>query len=135
MYQPSLSLVVFAQMQQMVNSDSRFTSSQQPMEAALGPRSQSGMSQQSQLSTINQSQLGVSGNSVTHNSPSPPGSKSATPSPSSSAHEDENEDGLRVRKKMSVYSHTPDSVSHISTCRQWIMLCVIIEAFNQLPHC
>ncbi|XP_040912236.1 thymocyte selection-associated high mobility group box protein TOX isoform X2 [Toxotes jaculatrix] len=56
-------------MQQMVNSDSRFTSSQQPIEAALGPRSQSGMSQQK--------------------------SKSATPSPSSSAHEDENDDGLR----------------------------------------
>ncbi|XP_045908058.1 thymocyte selection-associated high mobility group box protein TOX isoform X2 [Micropterus dolomieu] len=83
-------------MQQMVNSDSRFTSSQQPIEAALGPRSQSGMSQQSQLSTINQSQLGLSGNSVTHSSPSPPGSKSATPSPSSSAHEDENDDGLRL---------------------------------------
>ncbi|XP_075935659.1 thymocyte selection-associated high mobility group box protein TOX [Anarhichas minor] len=83
-------------MQQMVNSDSRFTSSQQPIEAALGPRSQSGMSQQSQLSTINQSQLGLSGNSVTHNSPSPPGSKSATPSPSSSAHEDDNDDGLRL---------------------------------------
>nr|XP_046263704.1 thymocyte selection-associated high mobility group box protein TOX isoform X2 [Scatophagus argus] len=83
-------------MQQMVNSDSRFTSSQQPMEAALGPRNQSGMSQQSQLTTVNQSQLGQSGNSVTHNSPSPPGSKSATPSPSSSAHEDENDDGLRL---------------------------------------
>ncbi|KAI3375347.1 hypothetical protein L3Q82_021840 [Scortum barcoo] len=83
-------------MQQMVNSDSRFTSSQQPIEAALGPRNQSGMNQQSQLSTINQSQLGLSGNSVTHNSPSPPGSKSATPSPSSSAHEDENDDGLRL---------------------------------------
>uniref|UniRef100_A0A3B4XQB8 Thymocyte selection-associated high mobility group box n=1 Tax=Seriola lalandi dorsalis TaxID=1841481 RepID=A0A3B4XQB8_SERLL len=87
--------LVFAQMQQMVNSDSRFTSSQQPIEAALGPRSQSGMIQQSQLSTIKQSQLGLSGNSITHNSPSPPESKSATPSPSSSAHEDENDDGLR----------------------------------------
>ncbi|CAN9503414.1 unnamed protein product [Ophioblennius macclurei] len=86
-------------MQQMVNSDSRFTSSQQPIEAALGPRSQSGMSQQSQLSTINQSQLSLSGNSVTHNSPSPPGSKSATPSPSSSAHEDDNDDGLRGEKR------------------------------------
>uniref|UniRef100_A0A3Q3IYN1 HMG box domain-containing protein n=2 Tax=Monopterus albus TaxID=43700 RepID=A0A3Q3IYN1_MONAL len=82
-------------MQQMVNSDSRFTSSQQPIEAALGPRGQSGLSQQSQLSTINQSQLGLSGNSVNHNSPSSPGSKSATPSPSSSAHEEENDDGLR----------------------------------------
>ncbi|XP_054624341.1 thymocyte selection-associated high mobility group box protein TOX isoform X3 [Dunckerocampus dactyliophorus] len=74
-------------MQQMVNSDSRFTSGQPPMEAALGPRNQ--------LSTINQSQLGLSGNSVTHSSPSPPGSKSATPSPSSSAHEDDNDEGLR----------------------------------------
>lgn len=82
-------------MQQMVNSDSRFTSSQQPIEAALGPRNQSGLSQQSHLSTINQSQLG--GNAVTHNSPSPPGSKSATPSPSSSAHEDDNDDGLKVK--------------------------------------
>lgn len=86
-------------MQQMVNSDSRFTSSQQPIEAALGPRSQSGMNQQNQLSTINQSQLGLSGNSITHNSPSPPGSKSATPSPSSSAHEDDNDDGLRGEKR------------------------------------
>ncbi|KAM9789553.1 thymocyte selection-associated high mobility group box protein TOX [Neosynchiropus ocellatus] len=83
-------------MQQMVNSDSRFNSSQQPIEAALGPRSQSGLTQQGQLSTINQSQLSLGGNSVTHNSPSPPGSKSATPSPSSSAHEDDNEDALRV---------------------------------------
>ncbi|XP_061550253.1 thymocyte selection-associated high mobility group box protein TOX isoform X3 [Phycodurus eques] len=82
-------------MQQMVNSDSRFTSSQQPIEAALGPKNPSGMTQASQLSTINQSQLGLSGNSVTHNSPSPPGSKSATPSPSSSAHEDDNDDGFR----------------------------------------
>ncbi|XP_068455562.1 thymocyte selection-associated high mobility group box protein TOX isoform X2 [Clinocottus analis] len=94
-------------MQQMVNSDSRFTSSQQPIEAALGPRSQSGMSQQSQLSTINQSQLGLSGNSVTHHSPSPPGSKSATPSPSSSAHEDDNDDGLRL---VSVAEKRPASV-------------------------
>ncbi|KAM6918941.1 thymocyte selection-associated high mobility group box protein TOX isoform 1-T1 [Xenentodon cancila] len=86
-------------MQQMVNSDSRFTSSQQPIEAALGPRSQSGASQQSQLSTINQSQLVLSGNSATHNSPSPPGSKSATPSPPSSAHEDDNDDGLRGEKR------------------------------------
>ncbi|CAL8276932.1 unnamed protein product [Lota lota] len=78
-------------MQQMVNSDSRFTSSQQPIDAALGPRSQSGLGQQGQLTTINQSQLGL----ATHNSPSPPGSKSATPSPSSSVHEDENDDTLR----------------------------------------
>ncbi|XP_027877332.1 thymocyte selection-associated high mobility group box protein TOX isoform X2 [Xiphophorus couchianus] len=86
-------------MQQMVNSDSRFTSSQQPIKAALGPRSQSGLSQQNQLSTINQSQLGMNGNPATHNSPSPPGSKSTTPSPPSSAHEDDNDDGLRGEKR------------------------------------
>ncbi|CAL8347082.1 unnamed protein product [Merluccius merluccius] len=85
-------------MQQMVNSDSRFTTSQQPIDAALGPRSQSGLGQQGQLTTINQSQLGL----ATHNSPSPPGSKSATPSPSSSVHEDENDDTLRV-----THTHTP----------------------------
>uniref|UniRef100_A0A087XFJ3 Thymocyte selection-associated high mobility group box n=1 Tax=Poecilia formosa TaxID=48698 RepID=A0A087XFJ3_POEFO len=83
-------------MQQMVNSDSRFASSQQPIKAALGPRSQSGLSQQNQLSTINQSQLGMNGNPVPHNSPSPPGSKSTTPSPPSSAHEDDNDDGLKL---------------------------------------
>ncbi|KAM9791754.1 thymocyte selection-associated high mobility group box protein TOX isoform X1 [Syngnathus typhle] len=82
-------------MQQMVNSDSRFTSSQQPIEAALGPKNPSGVNQAAQLSTINQTQLGLGGNSVTHNSPSPPGSKSATPSPSSSVHEDDNDDGFR----------------------------------------
>ncbi|KAF7222834.1 thymocyte selection-associated high mobility group box protein TOX isoform X1 [Nothobranchius furzeri] len=86
-------------MQQMVNSDSRFTSSQQPIKAALGPRSQSGLNHQNQLSTINQSQLGMNGNIVTHNSPSPPGSKSTTPSPPSSAHEDDNDEGLRGEKR------------------------------------
>lgn len=101
--EPSLVPLLSTQMQRMVNSDSRFTSSQQPMEAALGPRSQ----QQGPLSTINQSQLGVSGNSVTHSSPSPPGSKSATPSPSSSAHEDDNEDGLRVKTQR---THTHSSL-------------------------
>ncbi|XP_061926772.1 thymocyte selection-associated high mobility group box protein TOX-like isoform X1 [Entelurus aequoreus] len=80
-------------MQQMVNSDSRFTSSQQPIQAALGPRSQSGAGQ---LATINQSQL-------THNSPSPPGSTSATPSPSSSPHQDDHDDNLRVAN--SFYHH------------------------------
>ncbi|XP_061746603.1 thymocyte selection-associated high mobility group box protein TOX-like [Nerophis ophidion] len=73
-------------MQQMVNSDSRFASSQQPVQAALGPRNQSGAGQ---VSSIHQSQLA-------HNSPSPPASTSATPSPSSSPHLDHHEDaGLR----------------------------------------
>uniref|UniRef100_A0AAY5JYF3 HMG box domain-containing protein n=1 Tax=Esox lucius TaxID=8010 RepID=A0AAY5JYF3_ESOLU len=96
-------------MQQMVNSDSRYNS-HQPMEA-LRPRSQSGMGHQSQLTTINQSQLnaqlGLSVNSVTHNSPSPPGSKSATPSPSSSVHEDDNEEAIKQGEKRPAAVETP----------------------------
>ncbi|MEE6463916.1 hypothetical protein FKM82_006100 [Ascaphus truei] len=63
---------------------------------------QSGMMQHGQLTTINQSQLSaqlglnMGGNNVTHNSPSPPGSKSATPSPSSSVHEDEVDDTAKI---------------------------------------
>uniref|UniRef100_A0AAY4B1N7 HMG box domain-containing protein n=1 Tax=Denticeps clupeoides TaxID=299321 RepID=A0AAY4B1N7_9TELE len=83
-------------MQQMVNSDSRY--SHLPMEA-LRPRGQSGMVPQGQHATINpsqvNSQLGLGG---THGSPSPPESKSATPSPSSSVHEDDGEDSLKVRR-------------------------------------
>ncbi|KAM4705956.1 thymocyte selection-associated high mobility group box protein TOX isoform 3-T3 [Rhinophrynus dorsalis] len=63
---------------------------------------QSGMMQHSQLTTINQTQLSaqlglnMGGNNVAHNSPSPPGSKSATPSPSSSVHEDEVDDAIKI---------------------------------------
>uniref|UniRef100_A0A670Y3C3 Thymocyte selection associated high mobility group box n=1 Tax=Pseudonaja textilis TaxID=8673 RepID=A0A670Y3C3_PSETE len=72
-----------------------------PQIAAMRPRvqpgdmRQPGIMQHGQLTTINQSQLSaqlglnMGGNNVPHNSPSPPGSKSATPSPSSSVHEDE----------------------------------------------
>ncbi|KAM9845436.1 thymocyte selection-associated high mobility group box protein TOX [Aulostomus maculatus] len=74
-------------MQQMVNSDSLFTSRQQPL-AAPGPRSQSAIHPQSHLPTSTQPHPG------THDSPSPPTSKSATPSPPSSAQEDD-DDGLR----------------------------------------
>ncbi|XP_029447210.1 thymocyte selection-associated high mobility group box protein TOX isoform X1 [Rhinatrema bivittatum] len=63
---------------------------------------QQGMMQHGQLTTINQSQLStqlglnMGGNNVSHNSPSPPGSKSATPSPSSSVHEDEGDDSSKI---------------------------------------
>lgn len=63
---------------------------------------QSGMIQHGQLTTINQSQLSgqlglnMGANNVPHNSPSPPGSKSATPSPSSSVHEDEGDETSKV---------------------------------------
>ncbi|XP_028356458.1 thymocyte selection-associated high mobility group box protein TOX isoform X3 [Physeter macrocephalus] len=80
-----------------------------PQMAAMRPRGQPaelrqqpGMMQHGQLTTINQSQLSaqlglnMGGSSVPHNSPSPPGSKSATPSPSSSVHEDEGDDTSKV---------------------------------------
>ncbi|XP_043921416.1 thymocyte selection-associated high mobility group box protein TOX isoform X2 [Protopterus annectens] len=63
---------------------------------------QSGMMPPGQLTTINQSQLSaqlglnMGGNNVPHNSPSPPGSKSATPSPSSSVHEDEVDETVKM---------------------------------------
>ncbi|XP_064410469.1 thymocyte selection-associated high mobility group box protein TOX isoform X1 [Latimeria chalumnae] len=63
---------------------------------------QSAIMQHGQLTTINQSQLSaqlglnVGGNTVPHNSPSPPGSKSATPSPSSSVHEDEGDESSKM---------------------------------------
>ncbi|XP_029464397.1 TOX high mobility group box family member 3 isoform X2 [Rhinatrema bivittatum] len=56
----------------------------------------------SQLTTINQSQLSVQlglnlgGASLPHTSPSPPASKSATPSPSSSVNEEDADDANRV---------------------------------------
>ncbi|XP_030631781.1 thymocyte selection-associated high mobility group box protein TOX [Chanos chanos] len=85
-------------MQQMVNSDSRYVG--HPQVDTVRARVQSGMVPQNQLTTINQSQLntqlGLNGNNGTHGSPSPPESKSATPSPSSSVHEDENDDALKM---------------------------------------
>lgn len=112
----------------MVNSDSRFTCSQQPIKAALGPRSQSGLNHQNQLSTINQSQLGLNGNSVNHNSPSPPGSKSTTPSPSSSAHEDDNDDGLRVNKTNTHSTHKCTQTQNLLTV--WVILSYFTKLYT-----
>ncbi|XP_056600498.1 thymocyte selection-associated high mobility group box protein TOX isoform X1 [Triplophysa dalaica] len=85
-------------MQQMVNSDSRYGG--HPQVETLRPRVQSGMVPQGQLTTINQSQLntqlGLNSNNGTHGSPSPPESKSATPSPSSSVHEDDADDAVKI---------------------------------------
>lgn len=88
-------------MQQMVNSDSRYGG--HPQVDTLRPRVQPGMVPQGQLTTINQSQLntqlGLNSNNGTHGSPSPPESKSATPSPSSSVHEDDADDAAKVREE------------------------------------
>lgn len=83
--------------------------SSHPQMAAMRPRAQpadirqqAGMMQHGQLTTINQSQLSaqlglnMGASSVPHNSPSPPGSKSATPSPSSSVHEDEGDESSKI---------------------------------------
>ncbi|XP_002758981.1 thymocyte selection-associated high mobility group box protein TOX isoform X1 [Callithrix jacchus] len=83
--------------------------SSHPQMAAMRPRGQPadirqqpGIMPHSQLTTINQSQLSaqlglnMGGSNVPHNSPSPPGSKSATPSPSSSVHEDEGDDTSKI---------------------------------------
>uniref|UniRef100_A0A8V0XJ56 Thymocyte selection associated high mobility group box n=1 Tax=Gallus gallus TaxID=9031 RepID=A0A8V0XJ56_CHICK len=97
-------------MQDLRNTEGAQYSSH-PQMATMRPRvqpadiRQPGMMQHGQLTTINQSQLSaqlglnMGGNNVPHNSPSPPGSKSATPSPSSSVHEDEGEDSSKVYKK------------------------------------
>ncbi|KAI5099325.1 thymocyte selection-associated high mobility group box protein TOX [Silurus meridionalis] len=94
------------QMQQMVNSDSRYGG--RPHGDALRPRLMSGMVPQGQLTPGNQSQLGTqpamsgnggnNGNSGARGSPSPPESKSATPSPSSSVHEDDADEALYKKK-------------------------------------
>ncbi|KAM9302347.1 TOX high mobility group box family member 3 isoform 2-T2 [Gastrophryne carolinensis] len=60
-----------------------------------------GIMSQSQLTTINQSQLSaqlglnIGGTTIPHTSPSPPASKSATPSPSSSVNEEDIDDTSR----------------------------------------
>ncbi|XP_064191879.1 TOX high mobility group box family member 3-like isoform X2 [Anguilla rostrata] len=62
----------------------------------------SAMMSGNQLTTINQSQLSaqlglnMNGPNIPHTSPSPPASKSATPSPSSSINEEDPDDGNRV---------------------------------------
>ncbi|KAF7246181.1 Thymocyte selection-associated high mobility group box protein TOX [Varanus komodoensis] len=94
-------------MQDLRNTEGAQYSSH-PQIAAMRPRlqpgdmRQPGMMQHGQLTTINQSQLSaqlglnMGGNNVPHNSPSPPGSKSATPSPSSSVHEDDGDETSKV---------------------------------------
>lgn len=65
----------------------------------------SGIMPPAQLTTINQSQLSaqlglnLGGASVPHTSPSPPASKSATPSPSSSINEEDADEANRVSQR------------------------------------
>uniref|UniRef100_A0A3B4BEZ6 HMG box domain-containing protein n=1 Tax=Periophthalmus magnuspinnatus TaxID=409849 RepID=A0A3B4BEZ6_9GOBI len=72
------------------------------MKSIINMHSPNGMMQRNQLSTINQSQingqlsLNMGGHNIAHTSPSPPASKSATPSPSSSINEDDQDDTTRM---------------------------------------
>ncbi|KAG7473486.1 hypothetical protein MATL_G00096390 [Megalops atlanticus] len=71
------------------------------MRSIINMNSPSAMMSRNQLTTINQSQLNgqlglnLSGPNIPHTSPSPPASKSATPSPSSSINEEDQDDGNR----------------------------------------
>lgn len=73
------------------------------MKSIITMNGPNGMMSRNQLTTINQSQingplsLNMAGPNITHTSPSPPASKSATPSPSSSINEDEQDESNRVR--------------------------------------
>lgn len=75
------------------------------MKSIISMNGPNGMLSRNQLTTINQSQLNaqlnlnMAGPNIAHTSPSPPASKSATPSPSSSINEDDQDDGNRVRKE------------------------------------
>ncbi|XP_031415493.1 thymocyte selection-associated high mobility group box protein TOX isoform X2 [Clupea harengus] len=89
-------------MQQMVDSESKYNG--HPHLEVLRSKCQSSMGHhQGSLAAVKKShlntQLGLCGNPVSNgssSSPSPPGSKSATPSPSSSVHEEEADDSLKM---------------------------------------
>lgn len=72
------------------------------MRSIINMNNPNAMMSRNQLTTINQSQLSaqlglnMTGPNITHTSPSPPASKSATPSPSSSINEDDQDDGSKV---------------------------------------
>lgn len=71
------------------------------MKSIISMNAANGMLSRNQLTTINQSQINGQlslnmGGAISHTSPSPPASKSATPSPSSSINEDEQDEGSRV---------------------------------------
>ncbi|MCI4393031.1 hypothetical protein PGIGA_G00152730 [Pangasianodon gigas] len=75
------------------------------MRSIINMNNPNAMMSRNQLTTINQSQLSaqlglnMTGPNITHTSPSPPASKSATPSPSSSINEDDQDDGSKIGEK------------------------------------
>lgn len=134
--------ILIFQMQQMVNSDSRYGG--HPQVDTLRHRVQPGMVPQGQLTTINQSQLntqlGLNNNNGTHGSPSPPESKSATPSPSSSVHEDDADDAAKVRERerarvlpfydlMNIKAYLP--LTHTHSHKNYFMHCGKTECIKR----
>ncbi|XP_015460720.3 TOX high mobility group box family member 3 [Astyanax mexicanus] len=75
------------------------------MRSIINMNSPNTMMSRNQLTTINQSQLNaqlglnMTGPNIAHTSPSPPASKSATPSPSSSINEDDQDEGTKIGEK------------------------------------
>ncbi|KAI5088750.1 TOX high mobility group box family member 3 isoform X1 [Silurus meridionalis] len=75
------------------------------MRSIINMNNPNAMMSRNQLTTINQSQLSaqlglnMTGQNITHTSPSPPASKSATPSPSSSINEDDQDEGSKIGEK------------------------------------
>lgn len=104
------------------------------MKSIITMNSPNGMMSRNQLTTINQSQLNgqlslnMAGPNITHTSPSPPASKSATPSPSSSINEDEQDESNRVSE---VRIHSAKCVKW-EVCRKCECDCFDLNYWN---HC
>ncbi len=105
------------------------------MRSIISMHNPNGMMSQNQLTTINQSQintqlgLNMTGSNIAHTSPSPPTSKSATPSPSSSINEDDQEEGNRVS---AIWSMHLCGVFIKAFIWEW-NLHPIREIYNKLP--
>lgn len=87
------------------------------MKSIISMNSANGMLSRNQLTTINQSQINGQlslsmGGAISHTSPSPPASKSATPSPSSSINEDEQDEGSRVSRASNLNCRLSAGSSH-----------------------
>lgn len=98
----------------------------------------SGIMPPAQLTTINQSQLSaqlglnLGGASVPHTSPSPPASKSATPSPSSSINEEDADESNRV-SELPFLCNSPENLgscpAHVFELHAWHYL-LFLQGFG-----
>lgn len=92
----------------------------------------SGIMPPAQLTTINQSQLSaqlglnLGGANVPHTSPSPPASKSATPSPSSSINEEDADEANRVSQRWP----TVEPSGQLSQCLLILQITFMVPPFS-----